>query len=428
MSSLADLIKTPASSRLIELYARPNNNLGYTTVNTTLDVGTFLFQSQVGNKPDEGQVTQRPLSPGHATLMSAFNLSALISYTAFVWEAGGQVIPDEVKSVLEHVSARSIYGYAPLVCSVRCDFSHIKADLLSTGEYCIKLRPDQIMWVVDGQHRRKGLEFTRDWLSKITTEAKYPRVKDAFPVGLTNVGNEAAAFWRLAQEKFLGEFTVSTEVYFGLSLDQERQLFYFLNDLGKEVKSAISQSFDKANPINNFTRSLVADMAWTNIVSDKGQVNWDDAEWLRYDSLNAINARLFLNASKIDHARSSQVVPRIPAAQAFWKAVAQIPNVTDRRLSLAAQPAMLKALAATYYTLLWSRGKGRKNLPSDTPEKFLAAITSLDFSHTNKVWQTAGGIKNVGSVHSDDTFRFSPTHNEIVPALVVALRRETNTL
>ena len=67
MSTAADLLKNakPTGHRLISLYCRPANNLGATTFTTSIDVGTFLNQSLVGNDPAAGAVTQRPLSVAH---------------------------------------------------------------------------------------------------------------------------------------------------------------------------------------------------------------------------------------------------------------------------------------------------------------------------------------------------------------------------
>jgi len=309
---------------------------------------------------------------------------------------------------------------------VRTDFSQVLASQLPTGEYSVKLRPDQILWVVDGQHRRKGLEYTRDWLVSMTTERKYPRLKDAFPVGMKNVGDDALLFWRKALEKFTAEFSITSEVHFGMTINQEQQLFYFLNDLSRAVPSAVSQAFDQDNPINVFTRTLVNDLIPQGIVSEKGQVDWDDKEWIRLDSLNTINARLLLNHGNIDNAKGSVVAPRIDDGTEFWKSVLAIPNVTDRSKSVAAQPAMLKAIAKCYYDLKWARGSGRKALPADISEKFLAALPLVDFSHSNQVWR--GVTKATGSVYPDGTFRFAPTHNEIVPILSSALRAATATL
>ena len=160
----------------------------------------------------------------------------------------------------------------------------------------------------------------------------------------------------------------------------------------------------------------------------KPQVNWEDEKWIRLDSLNGINARLLLNHGSIDGAKASVVNPRLGEAREFWEVVTKIPGVFDRKSSLAAQPAMLKAIAKCYYDLKWARGSGRKALPADISTKFLSALPMVDFGHKNLMWQTAGGNKNIGSLHADGTFRFSPSHNEIVPVLAAALRQKTNTL
>lgn len=430
MSTAADLLKNakPTGHRLISLYCRPANNLGATTFTTSIDVGTFLNQSLVGNDPAAGAVTQRPLSVSHATSMAAFNLSALINATVKEFESKYGDVPQEVVEVFDHVSRKSYYAWAPLVGSVRFALSEVEASKNDkTGEWTLQLRPDQLIWVVDGQHRRKGLEYTRDWLTKMTTERKYPRLKEAFPQGMKTVGDAALVFWQLALEEFTSSFSITAELHFGMTLDQERQLFYFLNDLSRSVPSAVAQAFDKDNAINVFTHELIADFIPMGLVSEKGQVDWEDPAWIRRDSINGINAKLILNHGNIDNAKSSVVGPRLEDARAFWKAVLSLPNITDRKASLAAQPAMLKAIAKCYYDLKWARGSGRKALPADIAEKFLAALATVNFSHSNLEWRGSVG-KPTGVLHADGSFRFSPTHNEIVPVLASTLRGATATL
>ena len=430
MSTAADLLKNakPTGHRLISLYCRPANNLGATTFTTSIDVGTFLNQSLVGNDPAAGAVTQRPLSAAHATSMAAFNLSALINSTASMFEAKHGDLPQEVVEIFDHVSRKSYYAWAPLVGSVRFALSEVlAAKNESSGEWTLQLRPDQLIWVVDGQHRRKGLEYTRDWLTKMTTERKYPTLKAAFPSGFKQVGDKALVFWQMALEEFTSSFSITAELHFGMTLDQERQLFYFLNDLSRSVPSAVAQAFDQDNAINVFTHELIKDFIPMGLVSEKGQVDWEDPVWIRRDSINAINAKLLLNHGNIDNAKSAVVGPRLEEGRAFWKAVLSLPGITDRKASLAAQPAMLKAIAKCYYDLKWARGSGRKALPSDIAEKFLAALPNVDFRHTNTIWRGAAG-KPTGVLHADGSYRFSPTHNEIVPYLAAALRQATATI
>lgn len=430
MSTAADLLKNakPTGHRLISLYCRPANNLGATTFTTSIDVGTFLNQSLVGNDPAAGAVTQRPLSVGHATSMAAFNLSALINTVCKKYEDKNGPVPQEIVEVFDHVSRKSYYAWAPLVGSVRFPLSQVNASVNETsGEWMLQLRPDQLIWVVDGQHRRKGLEYTRDWLTKMTTERKYPTLKAAFPAGMKHVSDQALLFWQLALEEFTCSFSITAELHFGMTLDQERQLFYFLNDLSRSVPSAVAQAFDQDNAINVFTHELIKDYIPMGLVSEKGQVDWEDPVWIRRDSINAINAKLILNHGNIDNAKSAVVGPRLDDARLFWKTVLGLPGILDRKASLAAQPAMLKAIAKCFYDLKWARGSGRKALPADIAETFLAALPSVDFSHSNLVWRGVAG-KATGILHADGSYRFAPTHNEIVPYLAAELRKLTKTI
>lgn len=460
-TTLEEYCDAPVSSqRYISLPARIGRNLGYPSFTTTLDIGMLLDQTRVGNDAaaiadptGDGLVTQRPLNLSHATKMAVFNLSSLLSYMERTAARDpNRVLPDDAKKILEHVGRQEYYSWAPIVCSVRSNLSEIKirrADYyghdgnpVNTDERVIDLKSDTTIWVVDGQHRRYGFQLVSDWLKKIIDEGRYPRVKDGFPKGLpTRVPEGSVAFWREVKRALWHEFTVSVELHFGLSAKQERQLFYFLNDLSRAVPAAISHSFDSGNAINRFTSSLLeSGVIPKSLIETATQINWDDTSWLRLDSLNSINARMFLNTTSMDNAKATTVSPRLDAGTKFWKAVMQIPNITDRKKSVAAQPAMLKSIARAYYDLCW----GRNHATEEVADSFLAKLPSLDFSHTNTLWHLDKNAiaanselearmpenwktKVVGSLDSNNCFRYDSRHNEILILLAPILRYMTGT-
>lgn len=469
-TTLEDFFATSVSpQRYTTLPARCGRNLGYPTFTVDLDIGMLLDQTRVGNDAaaaedptGDGMVTQRPLNVAHATKMAAFNLGSLLCYMEREAPMGkGKKLPPEAEAILEHLGRQEYYSWAPVVCSVRDSLTDVrirKAEYynkegkrVKTDDREIDLKTDTNIWVVDGQHRRYGFQLAGEWLKKIVEDRKFPRVKAAFPAGLGKVPEESVAFWREVKKALWHDFTITVELHFGLKPKQERQLFYFLNDLPRAVPSSISHSFDSGNAINRFTNSLLeSGLIAKSDIESANPVHWDDDAWLRLDSLNSINARMFLNATSMDNANSTVVNPRVAEGTAFWEAVMQIPNVTDRKKSVAAQPAMLKAMARAYYDICWGRGHGA--LPEGTAEKFLQALPFIDFSHKNPLWRldkkaiqnfTTGRVttqtleecmpsnwatKSIGSTDAQGCFRYDSRHNEILVLLAQILRYVTGTM
>lgn len=468
--TLEDFYAAPVNTqRYMTISARCGRNLGYPSFTTNLDIGMLLDQTRVGNDAaaaedptGDGMITQRPLNIAHATKMAAFDLSALLDYMQRPAPMGkGKKLPEDAQRIMEHLGRQEYYAWAPLVCSVRDSLTEVKirraeyytreGKRVNTEDREIDLKSDTNIWVVDGQHRRYGFQLIGDWLKKVIDDRRYPRVKDAFPTGMSRVPEESVAFWREVKKVLWHEFTIGVELHFGLAPKQERQLFYFLNDLSRAVPANISHSFDSGNAINRFTGALLeTGTIPKEKVESASQVNWDDNAWIRLDSLNAINARMFLNASSMDGAKATVVNPRVAQGFEFWDAVMKIPNITDRKKCVAAQPALLKAMARAYYDICWGRGHG--NLPEDTASKFLEALPQVDFSHNNPLWHLdknailnfKNGLamsktldeclpdnwknKVVGAMDSQGCFRYDSRHNEILVLLAPIIRYVTGTM
>ena len=88
------------------------------------------------------------------------------------------------------------------------------------------------------------------------------------------------------------------------------------------------------------------------------------------------------NQTTISGARPSDVNPREEKAWTFWEAVTKIPNIFNRKESVAAQAALLKAIARAYFDILWSRRPECETVA----EQFLEALPKIDFSHENPLW------------------------------------------
>ncbi len=440
--TLADVLDYAGSNRYIDLRMKRGINLGSTTMVTTIDLGTFLTQSQVGNDPLKGEVTQRKLDMNHARKMGVFIFKGLVSYTMALWKEKGRPIPEEVLAIASYLGEQPYYAWAPIVTSIRDEVRNIRVISVPgvEGELILSLRSNQVIWVVDGQHRRIAWKIVLDYLNQLVRDRKYTKSSGLVPSDLKSISSEeTVVFWHEALAYYTERFSITMEVHFGLILDQERQLFHDLNNLQKTVSTSQAQAFDQSNPINIFTHRLREDGLLDGIeIVEDGRVDWNDKAWMRLDALNAVNARLFLNKTSISGAKPSIVSEREEDAWAFWGAVTKIPGIFHRDRSVAAQPAMLKSIARVYFELLW----GREPEGKPDAEKFLERLPKIDFSHKNPLWNLpnikeeelsryAGLMdhlpdnwreKALVDVVIEDKIHFSSRHNEVILVLPGIIR------
>jgi hypothetical protein len=273
-----------------------------------------------------------------------------------------------------------------------------------------------------------------DFLNQLVRDRKYAKAGGLVSTDMKQVSDDAVSFWHEALMYYTDRFSVSIDLHFGLTTDQERQLFHDLNNLQKTVSTSQAQAFDQSNPVNIFTHRLRESEMFNEVqIVDDGRVEWDSEAWMKLDQLNAINARLFLNQTTISGARPSDVNPREDKAWSFWEAVTKIPNIFNRKECVAAQAALLKAIARAYFDILWSRRPEGEAVA----EQLLDALPRIDFSHDNPIWdmnddelakhpELANFLpenwrqKQIGE-RVDGKWRFGSRHNEsilVLPGLV----------
>lgn len=383
--TLADVMDFSGSNRFIRVRVKRALNLGSNTMLTSLDIGTFLLQSMVGNDPLKGAVTQRKLDMSHAQKMAVFIFKGLVNFAMEKRKQEGKV-PEEIQKVATYLGTQPYYAWSPIVGSIRDSITEISVDVVAAdeGELVLKLRSNQLIWVVDGQHRRMAWKIVLDFLNQLVRDRKYVKAGGLVPTEMKQVSDDSVSFWHEALMYYTDRFSVSIDLHFGLTIEQERQLFHDLNNLQKAVSTSQAQAFDQSNPINIFTHRLSESEMFSDAqIIDDGRVEWDSEAWMKLDHLNAINARLFLNQTTISGARPADINPREDKAWSFWEAVTKIPNVFNRKESVAAQAALLKGLARAYFDILWSRRPEGELVA----EQFLEGLRIIDFSHDNPLWE-----------------------------------------
>jgi hypothetical protein len=461
LGSIDDLLDEGDSS------ARPykvfiGHNLGSRTFLFSAPIFEFFKMSDVANQrgDDNNPVAQRKLDMKHAKKLAIYTLKGLVSAAVERRKMEKKPIPDKFTEILDQLGRQPYLSIQPIVVNIRsCEKNgqNIAGGRLYTKEnetagFKIFLSQKDILWVVDGQHRRKAMHMVFEFLDGIRTNQKYPGKKTSlyqYPGG-SEISAEESLVWEEAYQTAKAFCTIAVEVHLGLNIDEERQLFHDLNNLGKKVESGLALDFDNSNPVNLYIKEeLELEILDWEVVS-KDIVNWQDDEGaITRKDLVSVNARIFLNKGNISGATPPAVENKKKIVSKFWSEVQNIPSIgqpKSKMKTVAAQPVMLKALAKLVYDLAWGRAKDDKNL-----ELLLAGISSIDFSHQNPMWKyyslsmeerKNSGLEELANYlpsdedgHNRDiggfdpklgVMRFGAKHNDIFPILGDMIRWKLN--
>lgn len=433
------------------------HNLGHRVFTMSVPFRKFFDISDVANDRDAGPVAQRPLDPNHAKKLAVYMLKGLVSAAKLKREVMGKPRLEAFDQILRALGEQPYFSLQPIVCNVRnvpvggTGAGGIRGLRLETaaGEtaaFKVFLAERHTLWVVDGQHRRKGAELTMAFLDAVRHSGRYPaKTPLLYPSKGAEISEEEMLVWNEAHDAARSYATLTLEVHLGLDVTQERQLFHDLNRLGKKVDASLALQFDSSNPVTAFIKNkLAGDLAIQ--ITDKESKEWsDDTGGLVLKDVVAINALAFLNKGNISGATPAIVEPREPIVLRLWERIIDIPNFGSSRAkekTIAAQPVVLKALAKITYDMNFSN---RRPEEADALyEKFLEGIHTVDFSHSNPVWNyyamseternTAGlsalanylppeegANRDIGSLQGG-FMRFGAKHNDIYPILADMIR------
>jgi hypothetical protein len=310
-----------------------------------------------------------------------------------------------------------------------------------TAGFRIYLSQRHVLWVVDGQHRRRAMQLVFDFLEAVRTGRAYPKKGNLLPFadGEALTQDELKA-WEECFEVGRSYCTVMVEVHLGLAPEAERQLFHDLNRLGKRVDTSLALQFDSSNPVNLFIKDELIDGLEIRVTeTDVKNLQDDDGRILRKD-LVAINAVLLFNKGNITGASPAMLYGKTPIALKFWTAIKNIPGFGEQHARLktvAAQPVLLKAISKLVYDFSFSNRRPQNG--DALTATLLERLSDIDFSHDNPMWRyyelppdqrrahgldglteylpvEAGANKDLGGFQGG-FMRFSSKHNDIMPIL-----------
>lgn len=431
------------------------HNLGNRTFLMSIPMHDFYSMSAVANeRGTNGEpIAQRKLDEPHAQSLAKYVLKGLISAAIERREIQKKTASEALSNALAAMGGQPYLSMQPIVANIRTSDprgANLPGFRMTTKDEetaCFKVMLSQrdILYVVDGQHRRKAMDMVFDFLNGVIATHKYPKKGSLFTNGDSfEVGSAELLVWSECLEVARGFCTVAVEAHLGLTVDQERQLFHDLNNLGKKMEKTLALQFDSSNPINRYIKEVLIDDVFGFEPIDKDIVNWqDDTGQLSFKDIVAINAILFLNKTNISGATPADVESRKVVATQFWEAVTGIPNFGQsgaKMKTIAAQPVVLKALAKLTFDFAFSK---RKTMTStENLQTLLDGIPNIDYSHTNAAWRyyqlddverSAHNLEPLKSyLPSDDegynrdlgafdpatkVMRFGAKHNDIYPII-----------
>jgi hypothetical protein len=436
------------------------HNLGNRAFLFSVPMHDFFSMSEVANERGANgePVAQRKLDEAHARSLANYILKGLVSAAIERRIISNKPASQGLNKVLERFGGQPYLALQPIVANIRsCSprganlpgYRMITKDE-ETACFKVMLSQNDILWIVDGQHRRKAMEMVFDFLSTVRASHKYPKKNSLFPILENNeVTNEELEVWNECVDVARGFCTVIVEAHLGLNIDQERQLFHDLNNLGKKVEKSLALQFDSSNPVNRYIKEVLMNDLFDWEPIEKDIVNWqNDTGQLTLKDLVSVNSHLFLNKTNISGATPLDVDPKEEVANRFWAAVSEIPGFGKEKAkinTIAAQPVVLKALAKLTFDYAFSK---RKPIFSEKLlNTLLESIPKIDFSHNNPIWRyyelseseiIANNLTELKSyLPSDDegfnrdlgkydpiakTMRFGNKHNDIYPIIADMIR------
>ncbi len=430
------------------------NNLGSNTLLVKVPMHEFFEISEVANERNlegradlVGEVTaQRPLDTKHAQKLAVYVLKGLGNALANRYRRQGVPIPDALERIQRTLGKQPYLALQPLTANIRtCEFGGkgIRVEKSDNGLVYVYIASKDVLWIVDGQHRRFALQMLFEFLRVVTQSHRFPKRPALYPVGKDPmVPTDELPIWMQIFEVARGDCTIMVEVHLGLHVDQERQLFHDLNNLTKKVEASLAFQYDQSNPVNRWIKDeLVDNNLLKASILESDISDWhDDKGYISRKDLIAINAILFLNKTNVSGANPQEVDEKRDFARNFWEAVNQIDDLFEdgaKQSTVAAQSVVLKALAKLAYDF----GYGKKTQDQKALRTLIEGVPQIDFSHENPMWRyyefsaedrkkrglagledylpnEKGANRDIGAYNDKDrVFRFGSKHNDIYPII-----------
>ena len=394
---LADILAGGHATPKRRYLAVLGNNLGFDNLNLTIRLTdlhsqTFVYNPSTADADEE--VAQRNLDPGHARGLGLYALAAAIKKVLETYAEEGRVLSEDMKAVRAMIGPQTARGTYSLVANVRSGVTlngleftplDLQGAAVAGSPYTITV-PDEIWALLEGQHRREGWHLADRWLTHVDQYGRYPTAKDGIPTFFGMKGGIPTAmieFWRDVRRAY-SQFTVTVQLYLGLTIEQERQLFSDFNSKGRLVKSDITYQYDRGNPIVNYMHDQLVAM---------DLVRGDDDEptggRLTLTEAAGICSIAFINRTNPKGALPNLVEERASVVSDMFRAIEGVSGFGSPDESVINQVVVQKAVAKLVYDLSWARSKSdeEREANQNALNTLLSDLEDVNFAHDNWLWR-----------------------------------------
>lgn len=429
-------------------------NMGNNTLLLSLPYDEFHQKSEVANQQNineiaalaEEKVAQRKLDPAHAKSLAGYILKGLCATILRKCEKQGKEPSSAFYRIYEALGRQPYLSLQPVTANLRnCKSggADLKFKRYDDGKVTVFLSDAHKLFVIDGQHRREGMNIALQYLRDVVSNHSYPKRIQLFTGALKGeeLNPDELEVWQEMNDSAKTICTVMIELHLGLGSDEERQLFHDLNNLGKRIPAGMAFSYDNSNPINLYIKEcLLEEHVLSAKIEEKDIVNWDeDTGVMARKDVVAVNAMLFQNKTNIKGAQPEVVSQRKEYANQFWKLIDEMPGFGEpgaKNRTVLAQPVVLKAIAKLFFNFKWGKEKN-----AEAFIKLVGGLHDFDFGHLNPAWRyyiyeelqredecpglseylpsaDVEGNRDIGGFDAQkEVFRFGAKHNDIFPLI-----------
>lgn len=409
-------LKAGSTSPGLETVALISDNLGSPTLKLMLNMREAMEFTRVANittlvemgatkDQASAESAQRELRPAHAANLSRYVIKGAVKSYIENLERNSEHVPPVASRIYEDIGADIPYvSLQPITVNIReagergsqllIDGSKGKAELFPV--VYLKLKGNQGLWVIDGQHRRMALHMLDQWCRKISLPGtdKYPVQNSPYIPSDEQyrvITPEDRSFWAEVHHYLLTTAFLAVEAHLGLERGQERQLFHDLNSKTLAVGQNLSHTYDQSNAVNLYVGKLQG--TFVPNFSATENATWEQGLPSRTDLVAVFS----LLAGGAQNAGGNKP-PALLSARLkevggdFAEAIKSVPgfgNVESKKFTVVAQPIVMKAIARLAYDCFFENSSKNSNITPEHGKCLLQAIKSgeLGFGHDEPLWR-----------------------------------------
>ena len=208
------------------------HNLGSNTLLVKVPMHEFYEMSEVANERGlqnradlEGEeVAQRSLDPKHAQKLAVYILKGLANALNNKHRREGRAVPPALERIQRVLGRQPYLALQPITTNIRtCAFGGkgLRIEAGGDGLVNVFISAKDVLWVVDGQHRRYAMQMLFDYLRALTSTYRYPKRPPLYSVdGDGKIDSEELRVWMELFGIARTTCTVMVEVHLGLTADQ----------------------------------------------------------------------------------------------------------------------------------------------------------------------------------------------------------------